>query len=375
MDRKKALVLALLIGSIVAIVAYLAWPEATMAAKPQEPKHPYPYQTEKVTIPNNNGDVALSGTLTLPRQQGPFAAVVLISGSGAQDRNEEVFGHKPFLVIADYLTRQGFAVLRYDDRGVGKSSGDFGQATSADFATDAESAVAYLRSRKDIAPDKVGLAGHSEGGVVAAIAASRSKDVAFVMSLAGPGVLGIDVITLQSELIARAGGVDEAGIAFIRKANNDIKEILRSTPDTAVLRTRLTAYTKTNLQDYPSQMLPPGIAKEDFFKHQVQAMCSPWYQYAYQMEPASFFAKVSCPVLALNGGKDLQVDARQNLPEIAKAVRAGGNANVTTRELPGLNHLFQACDTGHPNEYAGIEETFSPDALHLMGEWLKKQTR
>jgi len=299
----------------------------------------------------------------------------MITGSGPQDRNEQVFGHKPFLVIADYLTRQGFAVLRYDDRGVGKSSGDFMQATSPDFATDAESAVAYLKTRKEIQHGKIGLAGHSEGGLVAAIAASRSKDVAFVISLAGPGVMCIDVINLQAELIARAGGVDEAGIAMIRKASRETTEILRSTPDTALLRTKLAAYAKTNLQDYPGQMIPPGQSKEQFIKNQVQAMCSPWYQYAWKVEPATFFQKITCPVLALNGSKDLQVDARQNLPAIAKALQDGGNAQVTVKELRGLNHLFQHCESGHPNEYLKIQETFSMEALAVMADWMVGQTK
>jgi pimeloyl-ACP methyl ester carboxylesterase len=277
--------------------------------------------------------------------------------------------------MADYLTRHGFAVLRYDDRGVGKSSGNFMTATSADFATDAESAVAYLRTRKEINKGKIGLAGHSEGGLVAAITASGSKDVGFVISLAGPGVTGIDVIALQTELIARAGGISKAGIAIISRANRETAEILRNTPDTAALRIKLTAYAKTNLQDYPSQMIPPGQSRAEFFKNQISAMCSPWYQYVYKVEPATFFKKISCPVLLLNGSKDLQVDARQNLPAILKALKDGGNSNVTVKELHGLNHLFQKCESGHPDEYMNIRETFSPKALAIISDWITVQTK
>jgi pimeloyl-ACP methyl ester carboxylesterase len=372
---KKTIVLALFLASIAAGVIYIALSGKTVEARPQEPKLPYPYYSEDVTFRNDEADIVLSGTLTLPEKVGQFPAVVLITGSGPQNRNEEIFGHKPFLVIADYLTRQGFAVMRYDDRGFGKSSGNFMMAISPDFATDAESAVAYLKTRKEILHDKIGLAGHSEGGLVAAIAASRSKGVAFVISLAAPGVTGIDVISLQAELIARAGGVDKAGIAIINRTSREITEILRNTADTTLLRVKLTAYAQTNLKDYPIQMIPPGQSKEEFIKGQIYSMCSPWYQYLYKVEPATFFNKVTCPVLALNGSKDLQVDARQNLPAILKALHDGGNANVTVKELPGLNHLFQKCGSGHPNEYLKIQDTFSPDALQIMSDWIAAQTK
>ncbi|GGM96872.1 hypothetical protein GCM10010967_33270 [Dyadobacter beijingensis] len=368
---KKTIVIVLFLASIGAGIAYILVSSAKMAeARPQEPETPYPYHTEEVTFRNDSAGITLAGTLTLSDKKGSFPAVVLITGSGPQNRNEEVLGHKPFLVIADYLTRRGFAVLRYDDRGVGKSTGKFNNATTADVTTDAESAVAYLKTRQEINSGKIGLAGHSEGGLVAAIAASRTKDIGFIISLAGPGAKGIDVITLQSELIARAGGVDEAGIALIKRANRETTEIIRSTPDTAGLRAKLMAYTKANLHDYPLKMMYPGQSKEDFFKFQVNMLCSPWYRYAFEIEPASYFKKVKCPVLALNGSKDLQVDASQNLPPILKAVREGGNANVTVKELPGLNHLFQPCKTGHPNEYGKIRETFSPTALAAMADWL-----
>lgn len=372
---KKTIVLALFLASIAAGVIYIAFSGKSVEARPQEPRLPYPYYSEEVTFRNDQADIVLSGTLTLPRKAGKFPAVVLITGSGQQNRDEEIFGHKPFLVIADYLTRQGFAVMRYDDRGIGKSSGNFMAAISPDFAADAESAVAYLKTRKEIIHDKIGLAGHSEGGLVAAIAASRSKDVAFIISLAGPGVTCIDVISLQNELIARAGGVDEAGIAIIKKVNRETTQILRNTPDTTLLRTKLTAYAQTNMKDYPIQMMRPGQSKEEFIKGQIYAMCSPWYQYLYKVEPAAFFNKVKCPVLALNGSKDLQVDARQNLPAILKALRDGGNPDVTVKELRGLNHLFQKCESGHPNEYLKIRETFSPDALRIMSDWIAAQTK
>lgn len=371
----KKLTLAAFLALIIGCIAYILLSQKVVAKKSQEPVPPFPYYSEDVTFRNTEAGISLSGTLTLPDKKGSFPAVVLITGSGAQDRNETVFGHKPFLIIADYLTRQGFAVLRYDDRGTGKSTGHFQTATSIDFATDAESAIAYLKSRKEINSHKIGLIGHSEGGLVAAIAASQSRDVNFVVSLAGPGAIGHEIMALQMELIARAGGVDQEGIAFIGKINSEALEILKNSPDTVALRANLNAYMLPKAKNYPSQMLPPGLTAEQFFKHQINFMCGPWYQYLYNINPAQFFQKVTCPVLALNGSKDLQVDAQQNLPAISKALKEGGNLNVTVKELPNLNHFFQESKTGHPSEYAGIEETFSPKALAIMSDWLTVQTR
>ncbi len=346
-----------------------------VAGKPQEPVLPYPYHSEDVSFRNPKAGITLGGTLTMPRNGTKLPAVILISGGGPQDRNSQFLGHKPFLVIADYLTRQGFAVLRYDDRGVGKSSGDFASATSLDFATDAESALVYLRSRKEIDPQKIGFAGHSEGGLIGAIVASGSKDVHFLVSLAGPGVVGIDGMILQTELISRAGGVDEDGMARIRKLNQETAEIIMQSADTIVLREKLTAYTKANLENYPDKMFPPGMPKEQLLKDQIDRMCTPWYQFIYKTDPAVYFRKVTSPVLALNGSKDLQVDARQNLPAITKAVKEGGNPNVTALVLPDLNHFFQKSKNGHPSEYADNQDTFSPIALTAMSDWLHAQTK
>ena len=368
----------ILISGFVAILAYLVYlvlSEKSTSVKPQEPTPPYPYHTEEVKFENGQAGITLSGTLTLPEKEGNFPVVILITGSGPQGRNEEIFGHKPFLVIADHLTRQGFAVLRYDDRGIGKSTGNFMAATSMDFAADAESAVEYIKSRKEINSEKIGVAGHSEGGLVAAMAAYHTKDISFVISLAAPGVTCIEVVNLQAELIARAGGVDEKGIAVINRANREITGILRKSADTTRLRADLTAYAKAHMQNYPEQMIPPGQTKEQVIKNQIDAMCTPWYQFLYKVDPATYFGKIACPVLAMNGGKDVQVDARQNLYAIAKAVKNGGNPNVTVHELPNLNHLFQESKTGHPSEYAGIQQTFSPAALALISDWITAQIK
>lgn len=372
---KKKAILGSILLLLTSCLLYLVWLEKSNATKPQDPKLPYPYRSQEVRFQNNQAGISLSGTLTLPTKAKNVPAVILISGSGPQNRNGEVFGHRPFLVIADYLTRQGFAVLRYDDRGTSQSTGNFMTATSLDFAADAESAVAYLKTRKEINRDNIGLVGHSEGGLIAAIAASHLKEVSFVISLAGPGVTCIDVVHLQAELIARAGGVDETAILTMNRTNRETADILRSSLDTTELRTSLTAYAQAHLQNYPKQMLPAGQTKEEFFGNQINAMCTPWYQFLYKTNPATYFRNVACPVLALNGSNDLQVDARQNLPAISKAVKAGGNLNVTVKELPNLNHFFQESKTGHPNEYASLKETFSPTALTVMSNWLTAQIK
>ncbi|MCF2490736.1 S9 family peptidase [Dyadobacter sp. CY347] len=372
--KTKSIILVILVVTA-AVLVYFGLRTNPVVTKAQEPTLPYPYQSEDVTFANNKAGIKLSGTFTYPKKEGAFPVVILISGSGPQDRNEEVFGHKPFLVIADHLTRQGIAVLRYDDRGIGKSTGNFMMATTLDYATDAESAVAYLKTRKEIDSQKIGLAGHSEGGLVAAIAASRTKDIGFVISLAGPGVKGIEVIKLQSELIARAGGIEENEIAMMKKMDEETIEILLSTPDTTLLRTKMAAHAKRNLKNFPEKVLPPGQSKEQFFASQINAMCTPWYQFLYKSDPAAYFSKITCPILALNGAKDLQVSASQNLPAILKAASDGNNKNVTIKELADLNHFFQSCKTGHPNEYAGLPETFSPVALAAISDWITTQIK
>ncbi|KAA0991938.1 alpha/beta hydrolase family protein [Dyadobacter aurulentus] len=372
--NKKVILISIVVAVVVALV-YVVLSEKPAAKKYQEPVKPYPYYSEDVTFKNSQAGITLSGTLTLPEKEGSFPVVVLVTGGGPQDRNSEVLGHKPFLVISDYLTRKGIAVLRYDDRGTAKSTGQFITGTSLDFATDAESAVAYLKTRKEINPKKIGIAGHSDGGLVASIVASRTNDLAFVISLAGPGATGVEVLSLQSELIARAGGASEADIAIIKKANRETNDIIRQTTDTSQLRAKLTAYTKTHLQNYPAKAIRPGMTKEEAFERQINSICTPFFRFLFQVNPADYFSKITCPVLALIGSKDLQVDARQNLPAIEKAVKSGGNANVTVQELPDLNHFFQKCKTGHPSEYADLEDTFSPIALAAMSDWILAQVK
>lgn len=330
--------------------------------RPQEPVKPYPYSEEDVTFENKGASITLAGTLTLPKKEGIFPVVVLISGSGPQNRNEELMGHKPFLVMSDYLTRNGIAVLRFDDRGVGKSTGSFKTATSADFATDVEAAIEYLKTRTEINKKKIGLIGHSEGGVIAPMVAASSKDVAFIVLMAGTGVPGDEILLAQQTLIGRASGIDSATLAESEKINRKGFELIKSSTDVEKLKTDLAALLRQN--NVPENAVSSAVAQTT----------TPWMLYFIRHNPATVLQKVKCPVLALNGSNDLQVP-KENLQAIKNALTKGGNKHVTTKELPGLNHLFQESKTGAPTEYATIEQTISPVALTELLTWLQAQVK
>ena len=337
-------------------------------ARPQEPKPPFPYRNEDLTFKNKTAGISLAGTLTMPKTGSNFTAVILITGSSAQNRDEEIMGHKPFLVIADYLTRRGIAVLRYDDRGTAQSTGIFGTATTADFATDAESAIEYLKTRKEINPQKIGLMGHSEGGTIASMVAARSNDVAFIVMLAGTGIRGDSLLLIQNELIGRASGISEDKIEKGRKLNAIIYDKIVSSKEAVSIR-ELFALLTTQ-KDELLEFKPEEMDADYFITMNVANLASPWTQYFLRYNPAPALEKVKCPVLAVNGNKDLQVPAKENLAAIGAALKKGGNQKVTVKEYPGLNHLFQECTTGSPAEYTIIEQTFSPEVLKDLGDWI-----
>jgi uncharacterized protein len=341
-------------------------------ARPQEPKPPFPYRAEDVAIPNPAAGVQLAGTLTLPQGSGPFPAVVLVTGSGPQDRDETLLGHKPFLVLSDYLTRKGIAVLRYDDRGVAKSSGTFATATSEDNASDALAAVEFARARPEIAPDRVGIAGHSEGGLIGPLAAVRSPHVAFVVMLAGPGIPGSEILHLQGALIARAGGASEATVEDNWKVQKKLFDIVAAEPDPATAAPRLMAVLREAVSALPPEERArnPQETSDAALQAQVAQVNSPWFRFFLTYDPRPTLEKVRVPVLALNGEKDLQVPPREDLEAIGAALHRGGNKDVTTKLMPGLNHLFQHATTGAPSEYAQIEETFSPEAMEVVSSWI-----
>jgi uncharacterized protein len=349
--------------------------EKKVVIHPQEPKEPFPYYPEEVTFINKKDQITLAGTLTLPAKEGKFPAVVLITGSGPQNRDEELLGHKPFLVLSDYLTRNGIAVLRFDDRGTFGSMGNFKTATSDDFATDVESAVSYLLSRKEINKKKIGLLGHSEGGIIAPIVAGRMKEVRFIVLMAGTAIRGDQLLLIQQDLIARASGMKEEEIKQSSAFNKGAFDLIVQSGSNEDLTGALTDYMKKAMQNTPASEKPSGMSDDDFIKMALAQLNNPWMLHFIRYNPAPALEKVKCPVLALNGEKDLQVPPKVNLEGIRQSLEKGRNKKVTIVEFPGLNHLFQECKTGLPAEYAEIEQTISPVVLEKISGWILKQTK
>lgn len=352
-------------------------------ARPQMPKKPYPYTEREVTYRNDQANITIAGTLTLPKTDKPCAAVLLITGSGAQDRDESLLGHKPFLVLADDITRRGIAVLRVDDRGVGGSTGDPSASTTSDLAGDVLAGVAFLKTCPEIDPQRIGLLGHSEGGLIAPLAASRSSDVKFIVLIAGPGVTGEEILYAQGELITRAAGAGDAAVKHQRALQEKMFAIAKEydkqvaaapqdmPPDPHETEEQIVALL-TGLASF----LPEDQRKDAEAKALAKArpILTPWFRYFLSYDPRPALAKVKCPVLAVIGERDLQVPPAQNMPELEKALKAAGNTDYTLRELPELNHLLQTCKTGSPTEYAEIEETIAPSALELIGTWIVQKT-
>ena len=336
--------------------------------RPQDPKEPFPYRSEEVKFINPETGDTLAGTLTLPNEPGDYIALILVSGSGPQNRDEELLGHKPFLVLSDYLTRNGIAVLRYDDRGIGKSTGNFRSATSQDFATDALAAVEFLKTKSEI--NKIGIAGHSEGGLIAPMAAVKSDDVDFIVLMAGPGIRGDSVLILQTELIMKANGESDETIQRNLKIYRSIYKELLSDKSGAQLNQELKIIL-TEAFGLLSEKEKEGSGNEEMFiEGQLKSLLNPWFRYFIKYNPYPKLKKIQCPVLAINGEKDLQVPPKENLSAIENALKEGGNKNYRIVEMPGLNHIFQHSKTGAPTEYGNIEETFSPDVMKVISDWI-----
>ncbi|MDH3225032.1 MAG: alpha/beta fold hydrolase, partial [Gemmatimonadota bacterium] len=344
--------------------------------RPQDPEGPLPYHVEDVAFDNDDGGHRLAGTFTRPEGDGPHPAVILISGSGPQDRNEALVGHRPFLVLSDHLTRAGIAVLRFDDRGVGESTGDFATATSFDFASDVLAAVRYLTGRPDVDRDHIGLAGHSEGGLIAPIVATQTSDVAYIVLMAGPGVNGERILQAQSALISRATGLSEERIEVNAGYATRMYAVLKSDLSSDDAMTALREIAEEQMAGASAEELAAsGITDENrdqVLQAQLGALNSPWFRSFLTYEPGETLEKVSVPVLAINGEKDLQVPYEENLREIEEALLRGGNTHYQIHAFPGLNHLFQQAETGHPQEYGSIEETWAPEAMELIAGWIKE---
>lgn len=339
----------------------------TTLRRPQTPKPPFPYKMVEVTIPNPaEAGVTLGGTLTVPPGTGPFPCAVFITGSGQQDRDETIFEHRPFAILADDLARRGIASLRCDDRMVGKSKGDLSKATSASFATDTEAQVAFLKTRPEISAQKIGLIGHSEGGLIAPMVAAKPENkIAFVVLLAGPGVPGDQVLVEQTFAGTRAAGLGEAAATAARAQTEKLLPIAKAQPDPAKALDEMAKALGLGGAD----KLPASA------KAELGQLTSPWMRYFLNYDPALALSKTTCPVLALNGDKDMQVLVNQNLPVVEKLLRDAGNTQVTAVSLPGLNHLLQHTKTGSVSEYSKLEESFAPEAIKLLGEWIVSKTK
>lgn len=339
--------------------------------RPQTPKEPFSYKVETIVTKKTDSSPRLSGTLTMPEGEGPFPAVVLISGSGPQNRDSEIFKHKPFWVLADHFTRKGYAVLRYDERGIGLSGGKFKGATSEDFAMDVESAVQYLQGRKEINTQKIGLVGHSEGGMIAPLVASKNKDIAFIVLLAGPGIPPKEIMKYQMKNQFGQLKLSSDGKKKTKVFVNNMFEILSSpeTNDKVVEKYQAASNRFYNsLEDEDQEQF--GVSQEQFYFSMASTFFDPWMRYFLQYDPSPALKKVTVPVLAVNGKKDRQVTAKHNIKGIKKALKAGGNKSVKTKCFKNLNHLFQTSKTGNPSEYMGIEETFNEDVMIYIVDWM-----
>ncbi|WP_263789297.1 alpha/beta hydrolase family protein [Salinibacter sp.] len=331
--------------------------------RPQHPEPPYPYVADSVTFRNEAAGLGLAGTLTRPEGEGPHPAVVLVSGSGPQDRNSEVANHRLFHVLADHLTRQGIAVLRYDERGVGASEGTFEGATSEDFSGDAAAAVRFLRSHSDVDPGAVGLVGMSEGGLVAPMVHTRFEPVDFLVLMAGPSVPGHKILVEQTARIAAAQGAPSGAVDSIRAVQRRTLEGVATAADSAAAAGHL----RTVLED-------EGVGA-DRVRSQIEQATDPWFRFFVRYDPTPALRQVDVPVLALYGSKDLQVPPEQNASPMREALQQSPSDDVTVRVLEGGNHLFQPAETGLPNEYAQIETTMAPRALKGVSSWIQERTR
>lgn len=342
--------------------------------RPQEPKEPFPYRSEEVVFKNIAAGITIAGTFTLPPSEGTFPAVLLLSGSGAQDRDEAVFGHRPFFVLADYLTRRGIAVLRVDDRGVGGSTGDFDKATAVDYAADAMACVNYLKSRKEINHELIGLVGHSEGGIIASMVAVQSPDIAFIVLIASPGMAIKKMEYSEQARTLKAHGASDDLIARSRTVQDKLFAVISQEIDSKVVKDKFTPIITEffkGLSEEEKKITEISEENLDTYIHnKFQRLHSPWFRFYLPFDPGTVLQKVTCPVLAVNGEKDIQVTSKENLQAIKKALKSGGNNNYTVKELPSLNHLLQTAETGHISEYGKIEETMSPIALQIIGDWI-----
>ena len=348
--------------------------------RPQTPKPPFPYHSDSVEYDNADKTVHLAATLTYPEKGGPFPAAILITGSGIQDRDETLFGHHPFAVIADYLTRNGYAVLRVDDRTAGLSTGNIWSATTADYAKDVETSFNWLKKRKEIDPKKIGLIGHSEGAMIAPMVAAENKNVAFIISMAGP-LNGYSTMMYQTLTPLQRSHTGEHVIAFELVRERMLLENIKNATDSAGFMQGMDRDYRAYYAAIPDSLRPQYnfVPSPDQYLHALAPLAystvSPWLKFlvTYQADP--YYSKIDCPVLLLGGEKDFQVPNATDMTVIASILKDHHNTKVETHLMPGLNHLFQHCHTCLMQEYGQLEETFSPEVLSIMSTWLDKNVR
>ncbi|MBC9798238.1 alpha/beta hydrolase family protein [Sinomicrobium weinanense] len=329
--------------------------------------------SENITFKNSKDNITFSGTLALPGKEGRFPAVILISGNGKNNRNSEFGNHKPFLDISNHFIKNNIAVLRYDKRGVGKSEGNFDAANSFDFAEDVKAALNYLLTRQDIQKNNIGLVGHSEGGLIAPIVAATSENVAYIVSLAGPSIPGNRILLSQQKALAEVRGIGKDKIKRSQKINREAFEIVNRYTNDSILKVKMLAYIRDISQGDPDK--PKDITFDEYVNAQVKNILRPWMVNFLRYNPQEYIKQVTCPVLALNGSKDLQVLAKENLPRWKAILEKSGNKNVTIKEISNLNHQFQTCKTGLPEEYEKLNESFSPIVMEEMVKWIKKHLK
>jgi len=347
--------------------------------RPQTPKPPFPYKVEEVAYSKNG--LQYGGTLTIPQGGGTYPAIVLISGSGQQDRDETLFNHKPFAVLADALTRDGFIVLRVDDRGIGNSSGSFTASTSADFATDVSTSVDYLKTRREVNDKKIGLLGHSEGGMIAPMVASSRKDISFIVLLAAPGVKIMDLMAEQNAAVMRSAGIDSLFSESFKPVYIQMIDALVNAPDTTAAMNKasqvLTNWQATaDTNNLRKLGFKSGDDNRQYIRQQMSVVSTPWFKYFIRFDPQPYLTRLKkVKVLAINGSKDVQVVSKQNLPGVRAALVEGKTKTFEVKELPGLNHLFQTCNKCTVMEYGRLQETMSPVALQTITDWLNKNVK
>ena len=345
--------------------------EAFRIRRPQTPKEPYPYYSENIKFQNKKAKIWLAGTLTLPDTLHNWPVVILVSGSGAQNRDEELLQHKPFLLIADYFARNGIGVLRFDDRGVGESEGKFSEANTFDFASDAEAAIKFLKKQPFVNKEEIGLIGHSEGGIIAMILGSN-KDLLFAISMAGVGIPCDLLLVMQQDKMYEGYGSSDEMREVLWNFNTKMYSIIQTEKEALAIRNGIEELLKETTEGLSEEEIKEYGLVDSYILALLAQAGTPWFKTFISINPAKYISKIKCHFLAINGNKDRQVPAEENINAIRDHIKLKKNQITEYKIFEGLNHLFQSCESGMPSEYAMIEETMDEEVLEYMVTWIKK---